>query len=458
MLRSAPSTRRRAAHARPSTRRRASAAALLGTATFAAAVWVAGPTVATGATTPSSPTTPTSPANPTPPQLTTGGTEGVSLTGATLTASVNPGGAETTYRFEYGTSTSYGLKTADATVPAGTSAVTVKAPISGLTQATQYHYRVVGTNAAGSVQGGDKTFTTASSPKRPSVATRAPSPVGANDATLLGRVNPQGQDTTVRFEWGTSTKYGKTTPAQSAGNGTTTITVPAAITGLKANTKYYFRTVATNKTGTSRSTARSFTTGRGLSGLIINLSSPTIAWDGTITIGGTLGGQSPGGVTVTLLRQDHPFTAPFREIASAKTSSSGAYGFSLKGVYANAKLQVIVKNTTAASPVVDLGSEVLAKLRVTKRKAKSVRLSGTVLPANLPSAARVSIQKQTPKGRWVRVGSRHALTVSKAGKLRFAVTVRRISRSVNYRALIIPNDGGAHVQTASATVVVPKRR
>lgn len=443
---------------RSSSARHASAAALLGTATFALAAWVAGPTIATGATSPSSPTSPTSPANPTPPQVSTSGTEGVAQTAATLTASVNPNGADTTYRFEYGTGTSYGLKTADVVVPAGTTAVAVKAAVSGLTQATQYHFRVVATNAAGSVQGADKTFTTASAPKRPSVATRTPSPLNANDATLIGRVNPQGQETTARLEWGTSTKYGKSTPAQSVGAGTTTVDVPAQITGLKANTKYYFRTVATNKTGTSRSSARSFTTGRGLSGLIINLSSPTIAWDGTITIGGTLGGQSTSGVTVTLLRQDHPFTAPFREIASAKTSSSGAYGFSLRGVYANAKLQVVVKNTAAASPIANLGSEVLAKLRVTKRKAKSVRLSGTVLPATLPSAARVSIQKQTPKGRWVRVGSRHALTTSASGKRRFAVTVKRTSRTVNYRALVIPNDDGAHVQTASATVQVPKRR
>lgn len=432
-----------------------SAASLLGTATFALAAWVAGPTIATGATTPS---TPTSPANPTPPQVSTGAIEGVSQTGATLTASVNPNGAETTYRFEYGTSASYGLKTAEATVPAGMTAVAVKASVAGLTQATQYHYRVVATNAAGTVQGSDKTFTTSSAPKRPSVATRAPSPLGANDATLIGRVNPQGQETTARLEWGTSTRYGNTTAAQSVGAGTTTVDVPASITGLKANTKYYFRTVATNKTGTSRSSARSFTTGRGLSGVIINLSSPTIAWDGTITIGGTVGGQSTSGVTVTLLRQDHPFTAPFREIASAKTSSSGAYGFSLKGVYANAKLQVVVKNTSAASPVVNLGSEVLAKLRVTKRKAKTVRLSGTVLPGTLPAAARVSIQKQTPKGRWVRVGNRRAFTAGANGKLRFAATVRRTSRTVNYRALVIPNDNGAHVQTASATVQVPKRR
>lgn len=435
---------------------RTSAAAVLGTATFALAAWVAGPTVATGATTPSTPSTPT---NPTPPTATTGSAESITLTGATLAASINPNGAETTYRFEYGTSTSYGLRTADATVPAGTSATTVKVPITGLTQATQYHFRVVATNAAGVVPGSDKTFTTTSAPKRPSVATRAPSPVGPNDATLLGRVNPQAQDTTVRFEWGTSTKYGKTTPSQTVAPGTATVTVPATISGLKANTRYYFRTVATNKTGTSRSTARSFTTARGLNGVIMNLSSPNIAWDGTVTIGGTLGGQSPGGVTVTLLRQDHPFTAAFREIASTKTSSSGAYGFSLKGVYATAKLQVIVKgNAAAVSPVLTLGSEVLVKLRVTKRKAKTVRLSGTVLPATLPSGARVSIQKQSPKGRWVRVGNRRAFTVGKNGKLRFAATVKRLTRATNYRALVIPNDGGAHVQTASFTVSVPKRR
>lgn len=445
---------------RSSSAQRTTLAAILGSATLAAAAWIGGPAIAV-ATTPAvtTPTSPTTPTNPEPPKVATSAVEGVSQTAVTLTASVNPGGAETTYRFEYGTSTSYGLKTAEATVPAGTTAVTVKASVTGLTPATSYHARIVATNAAGSVQGADKAFTTASAPRRPSVATRTPSPVSANEATLLGRVNPQGQDTTVRFEWGTSTKYGNTTPAQAVGNGTSTITVPATITGLKSNTKYYFRTVASNKTGTSRSSARSFTSGRGLGALTIQTSSPNIAWDGTVTIGGTVAGQAPGGVTVALMRLDHPFTAAFREVASTKTSGSGAYGFTLKGVYASARLQVVVKGgaPTSVSPIVNLGSEVLAKLRVTKRKARTVRLSGTVLPGTLPSAARVSIQRQTPKGRWIRVGSRRSLKPAGA-KARFSLTVKRLSRSTNYRALVLPNDGGAHVQTTSATVSVPKRR
>lgn len=447
--------------ARRQRRHSATAAATLGAAALALAAWTGGPTLATGATTPTSPatpTTPTTPVNPTPPKAMTGAVAGTSQTGTTLTALITPGGADTTYRFEYGTSTAYGLRTADAIVAAGTDAVTVEAPIAGLTAGTSYHYRVVATNAAGVTPGANRTFTTSSLPRRPAVATRTPSPLAPTEATLVGRVNPYGQATTAKFEWGTSRKLGRSTATQSVAATSPTVTITAPLAGLKANTRYYFRTVATNKTGTARSSIRSFTTSRGLSGVSITSSSRKIAWDGSIGIGGSVGGQAPGGVTVALLRQDHPFTAAFREVATAKTTSSGKYGFTVSRVYASAKFQTVVKgSTTPPSPTVTIGSQVLVKLRSTRRKAASVRLSGVVLPATLPNTARVSVQRKTPKGRWIRV-KRVTPTASAKGKLRFAVTVKRTSKTRTYRAVVLPNDGGAHVQTASQRVAVPRKR
>ena len=68
---------------------------------------------------------------------------------AAVTGTVNPGGDATTYQFEYGTSTSYGLTTpASRRGRRAPTDVAARATLSGLTTNTTYHYRVVATNAA----------------------------------------------------------------------------------------------------------------------------------------------------------------------------------------------------------------------------------------------------------------------------------------------------------------------
>jgi hypothetical protein len=88
--------------------------------------------------------------------------ENVASDNATLLAQVNPEGAETTYRFEYGTSESYGesIPVPDGVVGAGTSVVEVQAHPQGLQAGTVYHYRVVAESAGGKSEGPDQTFTT----------------------------------------------------------------------------------------------------------------------------------------------------------------------------------------------------------------------------------------------------------------------------------------------------------
>lgn len=83
-------------------------------------------------------------------------------TTATLKASIQPQGAETTVSFQYGTTTSYGTTVAAAESPIalGTSVTPVTKAITGLTTATTYHYRAVAVNAGGTTNGADQTFTT----------------------------------------------------------------------------------------------------------------------------------------------------------------------------------------------------------------------------------------------------------------------------------------------------------
>ena len=86
----------------------------------------------------------------------------VTATKAKLNGLVGPNGEETTYDFEYGTTTAYGTT---APIPAKsleseTAANAVSQEISGLSANTTYHYRISATNGAGTIKGEDHTFTT----------------------------------------------------------------------------------------------------------------------------------------------------------------------------------------------------------------------------------------------------------------------------------------------------------
>ncbi len=99
--------------------------------------------------------------------------QGVSSTSATLHAKINPGGSDTTYRFEYGTSQAYGsrIPVPDQALGFGKEGVSVASHVQGLEPSTTYHYRVVAINPEGEEGGADQTFTT-----QPAVGT----PVSAN--------------------------------------------------------------------------------------------------------------------------------------------------------------------------------------------------------------------------------------------------------------------------------------
>lgn len=72
-----------------------------------------------------------------------------------LTARLNPRGASTTYRFQYGLTTGYGLETFGKTIAAGAVPRSVSFHVSGLAPHTTYHFRVVASNRAGTTFGPD---------------------------------------------------------------------------------------------------------------------------------------------------------------------------------------------------------------------------------------------------------------------------------------------------------------
>ena len=179
-----------------------------------------------------------------PPVVTTNPVTYIASFSATLNGTVDPHGLSTTVYFQYGTTTSYGHTTATQTTT-GNTYQNVAANISGLTQTTTYHFRMVAINSAGTVYGADRTFTTLSAAGPPVVITNPATYVASFSATLNGTVDPHGLTTTVYFQYGTTTSYGSMTASQSK-NGNTYQNVAANISGLAARTTYHFRMVAFN--------------------------------------------------------------------------------------------------------------------------------------------------------------------------------------------------------------------
>jgi hypothetical protein len=90
------------------------------------------------------------------------GVSDVSSSGAQFNAQVNPGGLDTTFQFEYGTSAAYGqsVPVPVGDLGAGGSDEPVSIQAQNLLPQTTYHVRLVTTNALGTVDGPDETFTT----------------------------------------------------------------------------------------------------------------------------------------------------------------------------------------------------------------------------------------------------------------------------------------------------------
>ena len=86
--------------------------------------------------------------------------EHLTATTADIEAQVNPGGLDTTYRVEYGTTTGYGqaAPAPDGTISASNEDQALTIHLENLTPEVVYHYRLVATNADGTSTVADHTF------------------------------------------------------------------------------------------------------------------------------------------------------------------------------------------------------------------------------------------------------------------------------------------------------------
>jgi hypothetical protein len=394
-----------------------------------------------------------------PPAATTNPAESITLTGATLTGAVDRNGGATTYHFEYGTSPGYGLTTTETALPPeGTDPVTVKVPIAGLTRDTLYHFRLVATNPAGIARGADRTFRTAPGPRPPAVSRTTARDVTSRGARMTSTVDPNGLETTVRFEYGRSTSYGSTSAGVSAGAGDRGVPVSVPIGSLRPYTRYHFRAVATNAAGTTRSLDRSFVTPREPTGISIRLTPSRVVWSGSVSVIGRVLGTSVGGTRIALERRDWPFTAAFSQIGDTRTAGgNGSFRFDLPSIFVTTQMRVVTRSgRSLSSPIRTASSAVKVGARAQGAGARRSRILGAIWP-RVPNG-RVSLQKRSPKGKWVVVRRRNAQPLD-ANRSRYRFSVKRQKKRVGrYRVVVLARDGGAHVPGRSREVRVRARR
>ena len=160
-------------------------------------------------------------------------------------------------------------------------------------------------------------------PAPPTVATAPATSITDSGVTLNGSVNPNGQQTNYAFQWGPTAGYGHETPLTSAGSGSSSGSVSAALSGLASGSTYHYRIIAMNDSGTSVGSDQSFTTG----GTPPAPSAPPTASTGSATnvgqSGATVSGTvNPGGQATSYYFEYGP-TANYGFETAATSGGSG---------------------------------------------------------------------------------------------------------------------------------------
>ncbi|MCX6001455.1 MAG: hypothetical protein NTY79_02805 [Chloroflexi bacterium] len=199
--------------------------------------------------------------SPIPPTVSTGSATLVTSNSATLNGALSNPGTATTVNvyFQYGTA--HGGPYPNSTpLQAMTSRGPFSATLTGLSANTTYYYRAAGNaGAQGSSYGNEVSFTTLPIP--PSVSTAGATGITSSSAILNGQVTAMGTAPTVRasFLWGTDQANLNNETA------TQTLAAPlgfnAALSGLTADTTYYFQAKANGgAAGTGYGAIMAFTT------------------------------------------------------------------------------------------------------------------------------------------------------------------------------------------------------
>ncbi len=194
--------------------------------------------------------------------------------------------------------------------------------VTGLNASTAYHYRVRAYNSDGATSSNSNVVnvTTLSATGSPVVITNPATLVASFSATLNGWVDPHGLSTSVYFQYGPTTSYGSTTPAQTK-SGNTYQSVSVNVSGLAASTTYHFRIVATNSAGTRYSSDTTFTTLSATGAPVVATNPPTNIASSSATLNGTV---DPHGLTTSVYFQYGPTTS-YGHTTASQSKTGDAY-------------------------------------------------------------------------------------------------------------------------------------
>lgn len=353
------------------------------------------------------------------PSATTAAASSVSTTSARLNGSVNPNDRATTWYFEFGTTTSYGTKTASRNAGSGANSISVSTTISGLAPTTTYHFRLVASNALGTTLGADQVFTTAGPPV---AQTGVAQSLATTTATLTGSVDPRGRSTSWHFDYGTTTSYGSRTTSQNAGSGTTPVGVSTPVSGLTPGTTYHFRLVASNNVGTAVGGDQTFTT---VPAVTLTQAAFRVVSGHYVTLSGTVSGVQAG-VKVTILAAEFG-TGTYSPIAEVLTGGNGTWTY-------NARPKIGTSYQASANGGTSGTVTIGVQPSVTFQRITGNRFSSRVFAAG-PFAGKLVKFQRLSNGRWVTLKQTRlnasSLAIFPATLLPSGTSTIRVAFSVN---------------------------
>jgi hypothetical protein len=262
---------------------------------------------------------------------------------------------------------------------------------------------------------------------KPAATTGTPAKLTYQSVRLRGSVDPNKQNTTYYFQYGTTIAFGSNTAQFPAGNGDKAVPARIDVTGLAPATKYFYRLVAHNNSGTALGKRRSFTTKKQPLGLSLVASPNPVPAKNTATlVKGNLSGTGNAGRRVVLQSSGWPYTLPFQNVSNEQvTDVNGNFGFPLLNgaVTQNTQFRVVMpQRPDIISPIVLFGVKPYVKSKVSKHRVQRghlVRFSGSITPR--AADQQVAFQKKH-NGQWVTVGGDTRLS---GGKFSKNVRIRR---------------------------------
>ena len=197
--------------------------------------------------------------------------------------------------------------------------------------------------------------------------------------------------------------------------------------------------------------------GPGNANLSIKADPHTVLWARATTISGKLRGNDNAGKTIELQHNPHPFSGPFRRVATTMTDANGDYSFRVvPAEHTNYRVEARVSpRQTSAERTVRVRMRINRRVSDrTPARGERVTFSGRVAPAH--DGRIVLLQRRRPSGSWKTV-ARATLVDAGADEPNnsFWQRSKRITRDGVFRARIRAHDDHLGNTTRRVRLNVP---